>query len=195
MRSVDADFGSILSGSWFERDAPIVGRDLLNKILVSHVSGADVVAGRIIEVEAYTENDPASHTFCGRTSRNAVMFDAAGRLYVYLSYGIHHCANVVTGPLGQGQAVLLRAVEPLAGLKKIRLRRGNKPDQELVNGPGKVCQAFAIDLSDYGTDLTDPASCVVVVDDGTPPPASPLIGPRVGISRGVDTPWRFRVAA
>jgi len=188
MQAIGSNFGSALPEAWFERD-------LLNKVLVAQVPGAEVVAGRIIEVEAYTENDPASHTFRGRTPRNEVMFGAPGRLYVYLSYGIHCCANVVTGPLGEGQAVLLRAVVPMSGIETIRLRRGNKPDHDLVNGPGKVCQAFAIDLDDYGTDLADLRSSVVVVDDGVAPPTSPLTGRRVGISRGVDTSWRFRVSA
>jgi len=193
MQTIGSKFGSALPEAWFERDAPIVGPDLLNKIIVARVSGAEVVAGRITEVEAYTEHDPASHTFRGRTPRNEVMFGAPGRLYVYLSYGVHCCANVVTGPLGEGQAVLLRAVVPMSGIETIRSRRGGRPDPVLVDGPGKLCEGFAIDLSHYGTDLTDSKSPVVILDDGTTPPDTPLVGPRVGIARGVETAWRFRV--
>jgi len=186
--------GPVLPESWFQRDAPVVGVELLNKILVSQNAAAEVVAGRIVEVEAYTEDDPASHTFVGRTQRNEVMFGPAGRLYVYLSYGIHHCANVVTGSTGVGQALLLRAVVPVCGIETIRSRRRGRSDSELANGPGKLCEAFAIGLSLYGADLTSRASPITIVDDGTEPPSSPLIGPRVGISKGVETPWRFRVS-
>lgn len=195
MYPVSDRLGPVLRESWFRRDAPIVALELLNKVLVSRISGDEVVAGRIVEVEAYAEDDPASHTFVGRTARNQVMFGPAGRLYVYLSYGIHHCANVVTGPSGVGQALLLRAVVPVRGIETIRSRRRDRPDRELVNGPGKLCSAFAIDLGHCGVDVTDQASPVTIVDDGAEPPLSPSVGPRVGITKGVDTPWRFRVPA
>lgn len=154
--------------------------------------GARRVAGRIIEVEAYAQDDPASHTFGGPTPRNRVMFGPPGHLYVYLSYGIHRCANVVTGPAGNGQAVLLRAVQPIEGLRTIRRRRGGRSDRSLVDGPGKLCEGFGIGLHHNGIDLTIGAP-VAIVDDGTDPPTRPLIGPRVGISRAVELPWRFRV--
>ena len=151
------------------------------------------MSGRIVEVEAYDESDPASHTFRGPTPRNAAMFGPGGHLYVYFSYGMHHCANVVTGPAGHGSAVLLRAVVPLEGVDVLRARRGGVRDRDLVNGPGKLCQAFAIDAMQYGTDLTAAASAVTVLDDGTPPPHSPRVGPRIGLTKALDTPWRFRV--
>jgi DNA-3-methyladenine glycosylase len=150
------------------------------------------VSGRIVETEAYTRADPASHSFNGPTARNAVMFGPPGRLYVYLSYGIHCCANVVTGADGDGQAVLLRAVAPIEGLDVIRARRRGRSDRDLANGPGKLCEALGITLADDGTALTDGSSPIRIVDDGTPPP-EPTIGPRVGITRGADTPWRFEV--
>ncbi len=150
------------------------------------------MTGRIVEVEAYDENDPASHTFRGPTPRNAAMFGPGGHLYVYVSYGVHHCANVVTGPEGFGSAVLLRAVTPLDGIGAMRARRGQVRDLDLANGPGKLCQAFAIDASHYGTDLTAAQSAVVILDDGTPPPNAALVGPRIGLTKAVDTPWRFR---
>jgi DNA-3-methyladenine glycosylase len=195
MRADRKPSGSVLPESWFQRDAPVVGLELLNKVLVSRSADNKVVAGRIIEVEAYTQDDPASHTFGGLTPRNRVMFGPPGRLYVYLSYGIHHCANVVTAQDGVGQALLLRAVVPVSGIDTIRSRRHGRPDRELVDGPGKLCEAFAVDLGHYGTNLTETHSPVTVIHDGMEPPSSPIIGPRVGISKGVDTLWRFRVPA
>ncbi len=171
--------------------------DLLNKLLVVRRPAGDgagaVVSGRIIEVEAYDEHDPASHTFAGPTRRNAAMFGPAGHLYVYLSYGIHHCANVVTGEVGAGSAVLIRAVTPVDGTASMRRRRGAVRDRDLTNGPGKVCQALAIDLADYGADLTHPRSAVTIIDDGVDPPIDARVGPRIGLTKAADTPWRFRL--
>lgn len=149
------------------------------------------VSGRIVETEAYMRSDPASHSFNGPTTRNAVMFGPPGRLYVYLSYGIHCCANVVTGAEGDGQAVLLRAVAPVEGLDVMRSRRRGRPDRDLANGPGKLCEALGITLADDGAPLTDPSSPIRILDDATPPPER-IVGPRIGITRAVDTPWRFR---
>ncbi len=178
-----------LTRDWFARDAPVVAPDLLGKLLVvdrgERAGGR--VSGRITETEAYTSDDPASHSFRGRTSRNAVMFGPAGHLYVYLSYGIHCCANVVTGGAGDGQAVLLRAVEPIDGLDVMLARRGRRP---VADGPGKLCQAFGISLADNGADLCGSA-WICIVDDGVPPPFDPAVGPRVGITKATQTPWRF----
>ncbi|MGI9645164.1 MAG: DNA-3-methyladenine glycosylase [Ilumatobacteraceae bacterium] len=175
-----------------EGDAEVVAPLLLNKLFVSTV-GDELVSGRVVEVEAYSEDDPASHTYPGPTARNAAMFGPAGHLYVYLSYGIHHCANVVCGPPGRGQAVLLRALEPVDGIDVMRRRRGDRP--QLADGPGKLCEALGITLTDYGADLCDPGGRLLLVDDRTPPPADPVVGPRVGITKAVDAPWRFRVPA
>ncbi len=171
---------------WFERDAPVVAADLLGKVLIVEREGLRV-SGRITETEAYTEDDPASHSFRGRTARNAVMFGPAGHLSVYLSYGTHRCANVVTGAEGDGQAVLIRSLVPIEGVDAMRGRRGRLP---LADGPGKLGQALGIDLVDDGLDLT--AGAIRIVDDGTPPPTEPLTGPRIGITVAVDRPWRFR---
>jgi DNA-3-methyladenine glycosylase len=165
---------------------------LLGKVLIVERGGVEV-GGRIIATEAYTADDPASHSFNGPTPRNAVMFGPPGRLYVYLSYGIHRCANVVTGGPGDGQAVLLRAIAPVVGLDVIRTRRAGRPERSLTDGPGKLCQALAIDLDDTGLDLTEPGSSVRILDDGLAPPTHPIVGPRVGITKAADTPWRFRV--
>lgn len=166
-------------------DAPDVAPWLLNKLLVH-----GECVGRIVEVEAYREDDPASHTFRGRTARNAVMFGPAGHLYVYFTYGMHYCSNVVTGPEGVGAAVLLRAVEPVAGVELMRSRRSGR--RQLADGPAKLCQAFAIGPEHDGADVCRGRG-VGLFDDGTSPPPKPLIGSRVGISKAVDTPWRFRV--
>ena len=180
----------MLTRAWFGREADIVAPELLNKVLrVERDDG--VTLGRIVETEAYLSDDPASHTFNGRTERNRAMFGPAGHLYVYLSYGIHRCANVVTGPEGSGQAVLVRAVTPIGGIDLMRTRRG-RPDRELSDGPGKLCQALAIDLEHDGVDLLG-GSVVSIDDDGLDPPRSPLVGPRIGISKAVDAPLRFRV--
>lgn len=165
--------------------------DLLGKLLVVDRDG-EMVSGRIIETEAYTRDDPASHSYNGPTARNAVMFGPAGRLYVYLSYGIHCCANVVTGADGDGQAVLLRAVVPLEGLQAIRRRRPSRPDGELTNGPGKLCAGMGLSLADAGTDLTRPHGPIRIVDDGGAAPTHLVTGPRIGITRATETPWRFR---
>ena len=177
----------------FYEDSPLaVAPRLLNKLLVT----SDGRAGRIVEVEAYWgEQDPASHAFRGRTARNATMFLRGGHLYVYRSYGMHWCANVVCGPEGEAQAVLLRALEPVAGLDLMRASRWRaqrrQEDRDLCRGPGRLCEALGVDKTYDGEDLTRRSSRLWVADDGVAPP-DPLAGsPRVGISVGTDLPWRF----
>ena len=170
-----------LDDSFFARDATVVAPQLLNKLFV--VNGC---AGRITEVEAYTSDDPASHCYRGVTPRNAVMFGPPGHLYVYFSYGVHHCVNVVTGGEGDGQAVLLRAIEPIDGIDVMRARRGPVPARSLTDGPGKLTQALGLDLTDNGRRAE-------FYDDGVPPPDHPHVGPRVGISRAADWPRRYRL--
>lgn len=174
-------------------------RALLGRVLVIPGEG---LRARITEVEAYggpAESpwpDPGAHTWPGPTPRNRVMFGPAGHLYVYFSYGMHWCANVVAGEVGVAGAVLIRAVEPCEGIDEMRLDRpAARKDVDLANGPAKVCQALGIDGTLNGTDLTRPDGEVVILDDGTPPPATPTAGPRVGISVAVDRPWRFSVPA
>jgi DNA-3-methyladenine glycosylase len=178
--------GRRLRRGFYSRDALEVAPELLNKVFV-----AGECAGRIVEVEAYRADDPASHSYRGPTAGNATMFEPGGRLYVYFTYGMHFCANVVTGAAGDGQAVLLRAVTPCRGIEIMRARRGSRPDRILTDGPGKLCQAFGIDRSHDGTDLVVSAE-LFVADDGTPPPAEPLVGSRVGIRHGVEHLWRWR---
>ena len=164
---------------------------LLNKVLVRGER-----AGRIVEVEAYAgEADPASHAFRGRTARNATMFGPPGHLYVYFTYGMHYCANVVCGPDGEASAVLLRGLTPLTGLDAMRAARGPaaRVDRDLCNGPGKLCQALGLDRAFDGADLVTGDRGVGLVDDGTAPPARPGLSGRVGISVATDVPWRFYV--
>jgi DNA-3-methyladenine glycosylase len=179
----------VLARSWFERAAPVVAPDLLGKVIEVRLDGV-LTSGRIVETEAYTADDPASHSYRGPTRRNATMFGPAGHLYVYLSHGLHACANVVTGGEATGAAVLIRAVEPITGMATMRARRGE--GRPVADGPGKLCQALGIRLTDDGVDLTAPRSPIRIVDDGTPPPDDPIVGPRIGITRGADTPWRWR---
>ena len=170
----------------FVGDAPAVAPTLLNKLLVV----GDCV-GRIVEVEAYMPDDPASHTFRGQTARNAVMFGPAGHLYVYFIYGMHYCANVVTGPEGEGAAVLIRAVDPVAGIELMQTRRNGR--RGVADGPATLCQAFAIGPELNGTDLCN-GGAVGLYDDDVAPPPNPLVGPRIGLSVAKDTPWRWRVS-
>ena len=167
-------------------DAPEVAPTLLNKLLVH----GDCV-GRIVEVEAYREDDPASHTYRGSTKRNAVMFGPPGHLYVYFTYGMHYCSNVVTSAEGTGAAVLLRAVQPIAGRDVMQERRAGR--SQIADGPAKLCQAFAIGPEHNGADLCSGRGGIGLYDDGVPPPPEPLVGSRVGITRAVDVPWRWRV--
>jgi DNA-3-methyladenine glycosylase len=179
--------GRRLERSFFARGSVELAPELLNKVLV-----AGPCAGRIVEVEAYRADDPASHSYRGRTPRNAVMFGPAGHLYVYFTYGMHFCANVVAAWEGDAQAVLLRSLVPLRGVELMRQRRGGRPDRNLADGPGKLCQALGIDRRHDGVDLcTD--SELAVVDDGTPPPPTPRITSRVGIRLATDQPWRWLV--
>jgi DNA-3-methyladenine glycosylase len=154
-------------------------------------------SGRIVEVEAYgAAEDPASHAHRRRTARNASMFGPPGTLYVYRSYGLHWCANVVCGPEGEAAAVLVRAVAPLTGLDGMRRDRPRaRRDRDLADGPGKLCAALGVTGADDGSDLLDVDARVRLVRDGVAPPDRPVVTTRVGISRGVDLPWRFCVPA
>jgi DNA-3-methyladenine glycosylase len=181
-----------LPRAFFARSGPEVAPELLNKLLVR---GERV--GRIVEVEAYAgAMDPASHAFRGRTARNATMFGPAGHLYVYFTYGMHHCANVVCGDEGDASAVLLRALTAVDGIPEMRAARGPaaRRDRDLCSGPGKLCQAFGLDRSFDGADLVSGDRGVRVADDGTPPPVAPAVSGRVGLSVAGEVPWRFYVA-
>ena len=164
--------------AWAEGDPLEVAPRLLGAVL-THGG----VALRITEVEAYAgPADPGSHAFRGRTPRNDVMFGPPGRLYVYFVYGMHHCANLVTGAEGDPGAVLLRAGEVVSGTDLARHRRGGSPDRDLARGPARLCRALAIDLTHNGSEANLHAGEQVVQIS---------TGPRVGLRRAADRPWRF----
>ena len=174
-----------------ERNPVTVAPWLLNKLLVS---GTRV--GRIVEVEAYHgANDAASHAYRGRTPRTAVMFGPPGFLYVYFTYGMHWCANVVCGPDGEAAAVLIRALAPVAGLDEMRSARPKaRRERDLCSGPAKLCQALGITRAQNGDDLfASRAGSVRLRDDGTPPPKRPARGTRIGIKEATEHRWRFWV--
>jgi DNA-3-methyladenine glycosylase len=178
-----------LDREFYRRDSRAVAPDLLGKVVV-----AGERRGRIVEVEAYCgPEDPAAHSYRGPTARNATMFGAPGHLYVYFTYGMHWCCNPVCGDDDEGVAVLLRALEPLAGLEAMRAARGGVRDRDLCRGPARLCEALGITGTLDGADLVTGDRGVSIVDDGTPPPADPAVGPRIGITRGADSPWRWWV--
>jgi DNA-3-methyladenine glycosylase len=163
----------------FDRHPTVVGRELIGAVLLYDGAG-----GRIVETEAYDHEDPASHAFTGPTPRNAAMFGPAGHAYVYRSYGIHWCLNFVCMP---GSAVLIRALEPLTGLDRMRARRGLEDPRALCSGPGKLCAALGITRADDGRPL-DRAPFELQPSPGG---LEIVEGPRIGITRAVETPWRY----
>ena len=175
-----------LGSEFFARSVHKVAPDLIGATLL--VGG---VGGRIVEVEAYHHTDPAAHSYGGQTERNAVMFGPPGRVYVYRSYGIHWCMNFVCEPEGSASAVLLRAIEPIEGLAKMRRRRGLKDERLLCSGPGRLCQALGIAIAHNGLRI-DRAPFALYARDETPEIAA---GVRIGITKAVDLPWRYGEAS
>jgi DNA-3-methyladenine glycosylase len=188
--------GRRLGRSFYADGSVEVATRLLNKVLARRdESGKVVISGRIVEVEAYRgASDPASHAYRGLTVRNAVMFGPPGYLYVYFTYGMHWCANVVCAKEGVPEAVLLRALSPVAGIESIRAARvPGMADRDLLSGPARLCQGLGIDRTDDGADLTTGDRGLVLIDDGVPPPDPPAISGRVGIRVGTEFQWRFWV--
>jgi DNA-3-methyladenine glycosylase len=181
-----------LSADFYERPVLEVARALIGCTVERRG-----VAGVIVETEAYHESEPACHAFIGLTPRTRTLFGKPGRAYVYSSYGIHALLNAVCEPEGIGAAVLIRALDPVAGLEQMRARRrrtlADVGDQELCSGPGKLTQALGISLSDNGSDLSGGPVRIGPPGDSWPAPTV-LEAPRVGISRAVDLRWRFCVA-
>jgi DNA-3-methyladenine glycosylase len=179
--------------AFFRRPAEIVAAELIGNVVVSSVGGF-LTAGKIVETEAYLGyDDPASHGYRHRrNARNAALFGAPGIWYVYLSYGMHWCANLVCQRAGLASAVLLRALEPLEGLDVMRARRGELPDRQLCSGPGRLCQALGIDRDLDGSAM---AESPVVVLRGTSVAADTIsTTPRIGITKAADWPLRFHLA-
>lgn len=175
----------ILAGIDFSAPAELVAQQLIGVTVL--VGG---VGGRIVETEAYDREDPASHAFSGPTERNGAMFGAPAHAYVYRSYGIHWCLNFVCREPGHGAGVLIRALEPVAGLDAMRERRGVDDLRLLCSGPGKLCQALGVTRALNGTALDTPPFELVAPDG----PVELVAGPRIGISKAMDVPWRFGLA-
>lgn len=166
-----------------------VAKELLGSYLVRKINGVQMI-GRIVEVEAYRQDDPASHSYKGKTERNKVMFLEGGYLYVYFTFGMYHCANIVTENEGTGSAVLLRAVEPVNGMNIMYLNRKNcKTDLNLTNGPGKFCLAFQIDKSLNGANLLE--NEIFIVKKYRQEKINIESSTRIGITVGTDSRWRF----
>jgi DNA-3-methyladenine glycosylase len=176
----------VLGPDFFARSVHEVAPDLIGVTLL-----VDGVGGPIVEVEAYDQEDPASHGFRGRTERNASMFGPPGHAYVYRSYGIHWCLNLVCDVEDRAEAVLIRALAPTHGVEVMRGRRGVQAERALCSGPGKLCQALAVTREHDGLPLDEPPFGLVERD------ATPQIvtGPRIGITRAVEHSWRYGLAA
>ena len=175
--------------TFYRRNCLIVARALIGRVLVFDAA-AGRVAGRIVETEAYrAATDAASHAFRGRTARNAVMFGEPGHAYVYFTYGMHHCLNLVTEPAGSAAAVLIRAIAPICGLDRMARRR-RAADARLASGPGNLTRAFALTRAEDGLDLT--RGRLWVSDLAADREGHALVrGRRIGIRQAVELPWRF----
>lgn len=186
-----------LTLNFYIRNVHTVAKNLLGKYFVKKC-GKNFLIGKICEVEAYDGRvDKAAHTFIGKTKRNEIMFEGGGYLYVYFTYGMHFCANVVTGKPNQGTAVLLRAIEPIEGIDQMAINRfGTKDISEkqkinLANGPGKICRAFNIMRRNNTTQLT--GNDIFIVDAPKIKAGQIAISVRIGIKKSVDLPWRYYI--
>jgi DNA-3-methyladenine glycosylase len=186
-----------LPKEFYSRYVLKVARDLPGKIFIV-ASGNKILSGRIVEVEAYDGNiDEASHSFNGKTKRNEVMFECGGVLYVYFTYGVHFCSNIVTGKQNEGQAVLLRGIEPIAGIEIMAMNRyGKKEITEkekinLTNGPGKICRAFGLNRESNREDLS--GNKIFLLDAPKIKLHDIVATKRIGIKKSVDLPWRFYI--
>lgn len=188
-------FNKKLSPDFYLSDVTTAAKRLLGNFLVKNYEDR-IIAGRIVEVEAYDGSmDMAAHSYKGRTKRNEVMFRKGGILYVYFTYGMHFCSNVVTGPDGDGCAVLIRGIEPVEGIDIMAMNRYGRKDINhketinLTNGPAKITQAFGIDRSDNGTNLSGD---YIFISPGEPVQVKKIsASKRIGIKKSVDLPWRF----
>ena len=194
MTDISAGGHPKLPHAFYARPTLEVARDLIGKTHNRQTQDG-VTAGIIVETEAYVAAiDPAAHGYRGKTPRNAVMFGLPGRAYVYFTYGMHYCLNIVTEGDGVAAAVLLRALEPTVGLPLMRARRGERiADRDLARGPGRLCAAMALTIADNGLDLQGDALWLTETP-GFPPDAPVVATPRIGITQAADWPWRFVLA-
>ncbi len=182
--------GARLPRSFFARPSTVVAPELLGRILVRVLPDGTRLVGRLVEVEAYGPSDPASHAYRGPTPRNLVMFGPPGHLYVYFTYGMHFCSNVVTGRPGEGSAVLLRALEPLDGHESMAERRGVGLPRLLCSGPGRMTQALGIGRAENGADLVR-GDAVSLREGESVPRRRVGQSTRVGVTLGAEKRWRF----
>ncbi|MCS7023193.1 MAG: DNA-3-methyladenine glycosylase [Bryobacteraceae bacterium] len=181
----------VLDREFYERPTEQVARELLGKLLVHELEG-ERLAGRIVEVEAYLgEHDPAAHASAGRTRRTAVLYGPGGHAYVYLIYGMYECLNLVAEGAGSPGCVLIRALEPVAGIDQMRRRRQVQDLRQLASGPGKLTRAMGITRAHTGVDVT--RGVLTVQTDGVEPEEI-VTGPRIGVRKAADWPLRFSVA-
>ncbi len=182
----------MLDKDFFSADAVTLAQKLLGRML-TRKSPDGLTSGIIVETEAYSQEDAASHSYRGETERTKVMFGPGGYAYIYFTYGMHYCFNVVSGPAGHGQAVLIRALEPLEGIDIMRQRRAKNETKDLCSGPAKLVQAMGITKADYGKPLF--TGSLYIKKSSQPAITSDMIlsGPRIGIKQAVDAPWRFWV--
>jgi len=176
-----------LGPEFFDRSVHEVARDLVGCRLLYGDCG-----GTIVETESYHRDDPACHAYVGLTKRTAPLFGPPGRAYVYLSYGIHSLLNAVSEPEGEAAAVLFRALEPTLGLDRMRARRGARPNHDLCSGPGKLTEALGIGLEANGADLSADPFLLLPREQGWT--GEIVSGPRIGITKAVEHPWRFSLA-
>lgn len=180
---------TILPRSFYARNTVAVARELLGNILVHH-SPEGITAGKIVETEAYIQGDPACHASRGMTPRNRVMFGPPGHAYVYFIYGMYYCFNAVSAPEGVGEAVLIRALEPVEGVQLMRARRGRERMTELCGGPARLVQAMGITRQHNGTDLTE---APLFICRGGIMQEKTVATTRIGIKEGVELPLRFYI--
>ncbi len=185
-----------LPPAYYTQPTLVLARDLLGKTLWRRTADG-VVSGIIVETEAYISAcDPASHNYRRPTKRSQTMFGPPGHAYIYLTYGMYHCLNVVTEPPGQSAAVLIRAIAPVAGRELMAARCPRRAPRDLGRGPGRLCQALALTIADNGLDLTGDALWLSHSPDMEPlDPARVATSTRIGISQGLDLPWRFFIRA
>ncbi len=178
-----------LAADFYARPVLVVARELIGCV-VEHRG----LSGTIVETEAYHESEPACHAFVGLTPRTRTLFGEPGLAYVYRSYGIHALLNAVCEPAGVGAAVLIRALEPLAGIEEMRMRRGRVREQELCSGPGKLTQALGVELSENATSLIEGPITIGPREGAGRESNRVVVGTRIGITKAVDLRWRFCAA-
>jgi DNA-3-methyladenine glycosylase len=182
------------SRAFYTQETCAVAQQLLGQRIQRRLASGEILAGLIVETEAYLTDDPACHAYQGETPRNRTMFGPPGHAYVYFTYGLHMMLNVVCGPAGQAEAVLIRALEPREGMETMRRQRGGISDtRQLTNGPGKLAQALALTrLQHDGLDVTDPVSELVIIPHEHEP-SDMVQTTRIGITKGNDSPWRYYI--